>query len=309
MQRGESHTITAQYVGTAKFASSTSATPISEVVIPANTLTVLSTSHNPVAAGDPVTFRAIISPDIATNGSATGRDGFFGAWGEHGQFCARAQLPSGTVAFMDGTTLLGTATLSHGMATFTTSTLSETEVHNITAVYQGDGNYNTSTSQVVQQSIGAAVSATKIRVTYDRPVIVDTAQDFSVTVKAKTTDATATPVIPTGTVTFVDATVSTSTPLTGSPVTLDATGTATFSTTFTTPGLHLLVATYTPDATSGLASSQTFVPVFVKATDSTTTEQPGDHGWEFGHRGWGSPHGFALQQFLASAMRFGDFRR
>jgi hypothetical protein len=63
--------------------------------------------------------------------------------------------PTGSVNFKDGTTLLGTASLSGGRATFTSSTLS-IGAHSITAVYSGDTNFMGSTSpalvQTVQQS-------------------------------------------------------------------------------------------------------------------------------------------------------------
>ncbi|MFD1275555.1 Ig-like domain-containing protein [Streptomyces kaempferi] len=47
-----------------------------------------------------------------------------------------AGVPSGTVSFFDGATLLGTGTLSGGVATFATATLSVGS-HALTAVYGG----------------------------------------------------------------------------------------------------------------------------------------------------------------------------
>jgi uncharacterized protein YhjY with autotransporter beta-barrel domain len=52
---------------------------------------------------------------------------------------------SGTVTFKDSGTTLGTSNLSSGVATFSTSSLS-TSSHSITATYNGDTNYATSTS-------------------------------------------------------------------------------------------------------------------------------------------------------------------
>jgi hypothetical protein len=58
--------------------------------------------------------------------------------------------PSGTVAFNDGTTALGTVALnSGGMASFTTSAL-DLKSHSITAVYSGDGNFNGSSGMLTQ---------------------------------------------------------------------------------------------------------------------------------------------------------------
>src|SRR5439155_23864327 len=61
--------------------------------------------------------------------------------------------PTGTVAYKDGATTLATGTLDGaGQATFTTSSLSAA-AHSMTAVYNGDGNFITSTSSVVTQTV------------------------------------------------------------------------------------------------------------------------------------------------------------
>ena len=52
---------------------------------------------------------------------------------------------TGTVTFMDGSVVLGTGTLSDGVATYSTSALSIGD-HNITASYDGDGNFYGSTT-------------------------------------------------------------------------------------------------------------------------------------------------------------------
>ncbi|MEV6748357.1 Ig-like domain-containing protein, partial [Streptomyces sp. NPDC051080] len=57
-----------------------------------------------------------------------------------------------TVSFFDGATLLGTTALSGGVATFTTSTLA-VGIHSLTAVYNGSGNFNISTSPVDTQTV------------------------------------------------------------------------------------------------------------------------------------------------------------
>ncbi len=54
--------------------------------------------------------------------------------------------PAGNVNFYGGTTLLGTATLSGGSATFTTSMLNAGVTNSLTAAYQGSQNYAGSTS-------------------------------------------------------------------------------------------------------------------------------------------------------------------
>jgi sugar lactone lactonase YvrE len=93
------------------------------------TTVLLTSSLNPAFIGTAVTFTAVVTP--------TG-----------------AGTPTKTVAFYDGATLLSTQTLAAGSntATFATTTLIA-GAHSITAVYSGDANYITSTSNVVVQTI------------------------------------------------------------------------------------------------------------------------------------------------------------
>jgi len=67
-----------------------------------------------------------------------------------------AGTPTGTVTFKDGTTTLGTATLdSAGKATYRTPCLRPLCLgdHSITAVYNGDTTFTTSTSPVMTQTV------------------------------------------------------------------------------------------------------------------------------------------------------------
>ncbi len=65
-------------------------------------------------------------------------------------------VPTGMVAFMDGSTALGTGTLNgSGVATYTTSSLAVGQ-HSITAAYGGDANNAGSTSSVLTQTVNAA---------------------------------------------------------------------------------------------------------------------------------------------------------
>lgn len=72
--------------------------------------------------------------------------------GQSIMFIAKVNIPShendepfGTVTFMDGTSLIGTAELDSGQAILTTSSLSAGS-HSITAEYSGDENFESSTS-------------------------------------------------------------------------------------------------------------------------------------------------------------------
>jgi len=60
--------------------------------------------------------------------------------------------PAGNVKFLDGTTGIGFATLSGGVAKLTKSNLA-VGTHPITAHYNGDANSSTSTSTVVNQVV------------------------------------------------------------------------------------------------------------------------------------------------------------
>jgi hypothetical protein len=60
--------------------------------------------------------------------------------------------PTGTVTFLDGSTVLGTVPLANGVASFTTSKLLVAN-HLLTAVYSGDGNFDGSTSAPLLQVV------------------------------------------------------------------------------------------------------------------------------------------------------------
>jgi len=96
-----------------------------------NTTTVLSSSPNPSVYAQSVIFTAVVSPNSAT----------------------------GTVTFFDGETTLGSGTLSHGVATYTTSSLTA-GTHNMVATYGGDSNFDGSTSNTVNQTVTQATQAT-----------------------------------------------------------------------------------------------------------------------------------------------------
>ena len=95
-----SRSITAEYLGAATFGRSTSS-PVARVVSKASTTTGLSSTPNPSAANEDVTFTATIA--VVAPG---------------------AGVPTGTVTFKEGATVLGTAPVSGtGEAEFTTDAL------------------------------------------------------------------------------------------------------------------------------------------------------------------------------------------
>jgi hypothetical protein len=88
------------------------------------TTTSLTSSPNPSTAGEAVLFTATVSPAAAT----------------------------GTVTFYHGADVMGTSTLSKGVATLSYSQLSSS-VHQITATYNGSITYSTSTSPILTQIV------------------------------------------------------------------------------------------------------------------------------------------------------------
>jgi hypothetical protein len=75
------------------------------------------------------------------------------AYGNSVIFTATVPAPAtGTVVFYDGNTALGTGTIANGIATLTTTTLA-VGTHPVTAAYGGDGDYNSATSAVYNQTV------------------------------------------------------------------------------------------------------------------------------------------------------------
>jgi hypothetical protein len=58
-------------------------------------------------------------------------------------------MPTGTVIFQDGTNTLKTVTLSGGAANYTTSKLA-TGTHNVSAIYNGNSSFTTSSAALTQ---------------------------------------------------------------------------------------------------------------------------------------------------------------
>ena len=209
------HSITATYAGDSNYNSvSTTAGSTSNGTI--NTTLALVASSSTITAGQNVTFTASLTP--ASTGPAA---------------------PTGSVAFLDGGVQIGTANLVNGVtASFTTSTLSATVNHTITAVYSGDGYYGASTSNAVglTGNTSSNTTVTTLVVSATNPVHGQSIT-FTATVSSPSGGAT-----PTGTVTFSSAsgTIGTGTL---------ANGVATFSTNQLPGGTNTYTAAYAGNAT------------------------------------------------------------
>ena len=156
-----------------------------------------------------------------------------------------ATVPSGvtgTVQFVDGATVLGTATITGTTATYTTNALTP-GTHPVTAVYSGDANYNPATSAVDNQVVNQETTTTTVSSSLNPSPFMQ-----SVTFTA-TVVQTSGPAQPTGTVQFsVDGVAV------GGPVTLSG-GTAAFSISTLAVGVHTITAVYTPDTSDFVGSS------------------------------------------------------
>jgi len=195
-----------------------------------NTLSVTS-SANPSISGDAVTFTATVTLLNGVTGT-----------------------PSGSVAFYNGTTLLGIGTLSNGVATLTTSALAEGS-QSVTAVYSGDTNFSGSTSQPMTQHVTSTITTSLV--SSANPSIPGQAVTFTATLGWSGPDS------PTGSVSFMDSGGN----LGSAPV---SQGGATFTTSSLGLGSHSITAVYSGDS-NFLGSNSSVLVQIVQLPATTTT--------------------------------------
>ncbi len=172
--------VTARYGGDSNFSGSRSPT-LSQVVIEATT-TTLSSSPNPSAYRQSVTFSAVVNSSMGAP-------------------------PDGEIVTFQQGAVLGTGTISGGAATFTTSALTAGR-HSITAVYGGDANFGGSSSNT-SQIVNKDTTSTKLTSSLN-PSSFGQSVTFTATVTPQYSGTIA------GTVTFNDgSTVLKTQPLTG----------------------------------------------------------------------------------------------
>ncbi len=225
--------ISAKYNGDANNTGSTSSALNQRVI--ASTTTTLVSSLNPSFAGQSVTFTATVS---STSGLP----------------------PNGeTITFKNGSSILGTASLSGGTATLTTSSLTA-GIYTVTASYPGDANFAASTSPALRQVVNSTTkSATATTLVSSlNPSI----YGQSVTWTAAVTTAGSVP--PTGKVNF-----RWSIYIIGS-ATLNSSGVATLTKTNLNADTYPLTAVYVGD-TSNLGSTSSVVSQVVTPATSSAT--------------------------------------
>jgi len=178
------HPIAATYIGNENWEGSSSAPVIQTVTaVKVNTGTTLSSNNNPSKSGQSVTFKATVKPVSGTS------------------------VPAGTVNFVDGSTVVGTAPLVAGTAKFETSSLTE-GTHAMVGEYLGDSHFSVSTSSVLTQTVSSSGGG-KVTPTVDLTVNGSTSSTVSagdtVTFAARIHAATGYP-WPTGSITISDST-------------------------------------------------------------------------------------------------------
>jgi uncharacterized repeat protein (TIGR03803 family) len=221
--------MTAEYQGGAGFTSSTS-TPLSQTVSLAPTATTLTSSLNPAATNQLVTFTATVTSQYG--GAATG-----------------------SVVFYSGSQSLGTVSLSGNHATLTTS-FATAGTYSISAKYNGDPNNAVSTSPTLSQVIIAATTTTLTSSL--NPSLVGQAVTFTATVSS----TAGTP--PNGEiVTFNNG----SAVLGVAPL---SRGVASFTTSSMLAGIYTITASYAGDANFGSSTSPGLRQVVNLTTKSAT---------------------------------------
>lgn len=218
------HTLSAVYSGDINHAGSSSA-PLTQQVVQPTSLS-LQTSKNPSIASLPVDLTARLILTGTGGGSSS-------------------VLPTGTITFLDGTSVLSKGTLStnalstNALSFHTTSLAVGT--HNITANYAGDSNFEPSTSTVLVQVVNNASTNAVLNVSSSNLAY---GGNLSLTALLTGTGSAIT-----GPVVFFDGTTSI-----GQAV-LDANGTASIDTTALSPDIHSLVASYAGDANNAKSVS------------------------------------------------------
>jgi uncharacterized repeat protein (TIGR01451 family) len=170
-----SYTVTAAYSGDSGFNASTNTLSGSQTVNKANSSTAVSSSVNPSVFGQAVTFSANVT--AVSPGAGT---------------------PTGTVQFKTNGVNFGSAVaLSGGSASSAAISSLAVGATTVTAVYNGDANFNTGASSSLSQTVNKANSSTAVNSSVN-PSVFGQAVTFSATVTAVSPGVGT----PTGTVQF-----------------------------------------------------------------------------------------------------------
>jgi hypothetical protein len=171
---------------------------------------------------------------------------------------ATSGAPTGTVTFYDGANTIGSATVASGSAKVSTPALLPGS-HSITAVYSGDGTFDSSTSAVLAQTVNPGTSGTTTTLTGT-----PNPSQYAQTVTLTATVTSAVGLTPTGTISFAQSGTTIGT------ASLNSSGVATLVITKQIPGLHALTAVY-GGATNFSTSTSPTLNLTVNQASTTTT--------------------------------------
>jgi hypothetical protein len=210
-----------------------------ETSTPAATTTSLSASSTQATSGQAITFTAAVAPKSGSD------------------------VPTGTVAFSDGATQLGTVSLnSAAAAAFDTSSLAIGS-HSISAVYSGDANFAASTSTPVPVTISTPAKITTTTSILASATQLTAGQNATFTSSVAPQSGTG---VATGSVTFLDGQTQLGV------VALNG-GSAAFSSANLSVGSHTITAAYSGDSnyTASTSSALTVTVVAAPTADYSLT--------------------------------------
>jgi subtilase family serine protease len=234
-----SHTLVATYAGDTNYATSSSASA-NFLVGKGISVTTITSTPSVLVTGSPATFTATIS--VPATSTIT------------------SPVFTGTVQFMDGTTLLGTpVTVASNTATSTAITLASGSTHSITAVYSGDTNWLTSTSSALVPTASSILTTTitltsNVSKLYSASILILTATVTPTTFSNSTIN-------PTGKVIFYDGTQVVGAVSMAASTLYNSVAVLTLSSL--TPGPHEYTAVYLGD-TSYSGSTSNVLPIQVQ---------------------------------------------
>ncbi len=198
------------------------------------------TSGSVVISGAGLTPQTVLLSGTGTQGTdaltLTGTQSsiYGGAVSLTATLASGSQIATGTVTFMAGSTVLGTAALVNDVATLTLNTL-QAGSYSVVASYSGNGNYPPATSSALTIVVGQANTNTILNISG--------ASTCGSGLGALTATVTSTVGMPTGTVTFFDGSTNLGT------VPLNSAGQASLTPTMSqlTAGISTLTAVYAGD--------------------------------------------------------------
>ena len=231
------HIYTVTYAGTTAYRAATASTAVS-VTAPAATSLAASISPSPAALGQTVTLAATVTSAAAT--------------------------PTGSITFTDGATALGTVPLAAGAASLSLSTLSA-GLHTITIAYTPDPAFAAS-STTRSVLVGGDATATTLSSSKNPASTTDTVVYTATVSNTSTAAGTAAPA---GSVSLSEG----DTLLASAPLVASASGisVAALPVTLSTPGTHILTATYVPATAVSLASTGALTESITAAPPILTT--------------------------------------